>query len=122
MATARIATVCNSWNRCTRDGGGVNCERIIATGGRRERFIVTMDGQVEWIGFLGKEKVVRDFELVVSGTRETCIESDVAVSFRNDTFSNFRNLSTVRDKVVDQTFLFNRLRKYISIDARFDAL
>lgn len=69
MATARIATVCNSWNRCTRDGGGVNCERIIATGEGRERFIVTMDGQVEWIGFLGKEKVVRDFELVVSGTR-----------------------------------------------------
>lgn len=94
-----------------------NCD-----GEERERFIVTMDGQVEWIDFLGKEKVVRDFELVVSGTRETCIESDVAVSFRNDTFSNFRNLSTVRDKVVDQTFLFNRLRKYISIDARFDAL
>lgn len=28
--------------------------------------------------------------------------------------SNFRNLSTVRDKVVDQPFLFNCLHKYIS--------
>lgn len=120
MATARIATVCNSWNRCTRDGGGVNCERIIATGGE-ERKVYCDDG---WAGrmdrFSRERKSCKRFRACCFW--DTCIESDVAVSFRNDTFSNFRNLSTVRDKVVDQTFLFNRLRKYISIDARFDAL
>lgn len=75
----------------------------------------------------------RDFEIlfvVVSGTRETCIESDVGedglllrsvfetILFQSritrSRLSNFRNLSTVRDKVVDQPFLFNCLHKYIS--------